>query len=380
MEKELLELIDKETDKYHKEEIETLLKLCSIDSGSKDKEGIIKVIDTIASLFKDIPVNIERIETDNGENLIIRFNKGKGHKIILNAHMDTVFKKGDVISYPSYIKDEYLYGLGSSDCKGGIVVSLYSLLIAFRNNLLKDREYTLIYGCDEEIGSPTSRPVYVKEAADADYALVYEPSRGNNGIITSRRSCANAIIEVYGKAAHSSEYTKGANAVIGLSNIIQKLNKTHDPERNIYINIGEIQNSGPINQVSDYARMEISCRVETALQAEEFFKKMEECIDPEAEGLTSKISFFDLHKPMERNEKNIALYEKVKEAGKLMNLELEEIAAFGSGDASIFSECDIPVIDALGSYTLGMHTKDEHTLISSLKSRTMLSLILLQLL
>ena len=377
---ELLKLINTETDKYYQKEINTLLELCSVDSGSKDIDGISKVIDIIVSKIKNLPVKTERVMTENGENLIVRFNEGKGNKIILNAHMDTVFKKGDVLKYPAYEKDEYIYGLGSSDCKGGIVISLYSMIIAYTNNLLQDREYDLIFGCDEEIGSKYSKIIYKKESEDAKYALVFEPSRGNNGIITSRRSCANAIVEVFGKSAHSSVYTQGVSAVVGLSNIMQKMNKLHDPSRDIYVNMGEISNSGPVNQVSDYARMEVSCRVDTKEQGYEYFRKYEEASNPELEGCTCKISCFPLEAPMERTEKNLHLFDIAVKAGKLINMELPEINAYGSGDSAKFSEYGLGTIDGLGSYTLGMHVNDEHTLKVSLKERTKLTLLILQLL
>ena len=83
---ELLNLINLEADKYYQEEINTLLELCSVDCGSKDIEGISKVVDIIVSKVKDSPVKTERIMTENGENLIVRFNEGKGNKVILNAH------------------------------------------------------------------------------------------------------------------------------------------------------------------------------------------------------------------------------------------------------------------------------------------------------
>lgn len=369
-----------EVNRIHSKQIDTLKQLCMIDSGSKNIEGINKVADMIISLFENENVKIEKIDDKNGPVLIIRFNEGAGNKVIINAHMDTVFKEGDCNRFPVHEDGDYLYGLGSSDCKGGIVVSAYTMLLARKLGLLQNREYTLIYACDEEIGSETSDLVYRRECENASCALVFEPSRGNKGIITSRRSSCNATIEVFGKKAHSSEYEKGANAVIGLSNIIQKLNKHHDPENNIYINIGEIKTDSPINQVCDHASMKISCRVTSKETADKFFAIFDSCLDPEENGCTSKITKMTFRNPMERTDKNIELYKVAKKAGELMGLNLEEIHSFGSSDASKFSAYDVATIDALGSYTYGMHVNDEHTSKDSIKERTLLALLIINLL
>jgi glutamate carboxypeptidase len=44
--------------------------------------------------------------------------------------MDTVFPPGEAAGNPFRTDDERAYGPGVADCKGGIAVSLYGLVIA----------------------------------------------------------------------------------------------------------------------------------------------------------------------------------------------------------------------------------------------------------
>lgn len=379
MEKEIIDLIKKESENYLDLQVKVLLDLCKIPSGSKDKQGTEGVVDYLINIVRDLNVDIRKIEVDDGYVLIVCFNKGLGNKVILNAHMDTVFSKNDTLNSKTYLDNDYLYGLGASDCKGGIVVALFSLIIAYKNGLLKNREYELLLGGDEEIGSICSKDIYIKEAVDSKYALVFEPSRGNGGIIVSRRTCLTGTVTTFGLATHSSEYQKGVSAIIGLNNIITKINKLHDPHRNIYINIANLKSKGPLNQVCDLASFDFSLRIENEPQAEEFKQLILANSDPEIKGCKSEITFNKYEPPMLENEENNALYELAKEAGSYLDLDLEKIKAFGSSEASIFSNLGIATIDGLGAYTYGMHCKDEHTSISSILKQTRLALLLIQL-
>ena len=73
------------------------------------------------------------------ENIIIKYLVGSKKCLIFNAHLDTV-KEGSISSwtYPPFgkkagiIKDGKMFGLGSSDDKGGIT-SLLLLALEFKN-------------------------------------------------------------------------------------------------------------------------------------------------------------------------------------------------------------------------------------------------------
>ena len=64
-----------------------------------------------------------------GDNIVASFSgAGKG-KVLLMAHMDTVFAKGAAAARPFRIEGGRAYGPGVSDDKAGIVVALSVLKI-----------------------------------------------------------------------------------------------------------------------------------------------------------------------------------------------------------------------------------------------------------
>ena len=85
--------------------------------------------------------------------------------IVLSAHMDTVFEVG--FFDPVIEEDEeFIFGPGAGDCKGGIIMSL---LVAWA---LKDCGYNkrpikLVFAADEESGGPTGSVFYPLELKNA---------------------------------------------------------------------------------------------------------------------------------------------------------------------------------------------------------------------
>lgn len=91
-----------------------------------------------------------------------------------------------------------MYGLGLVDCKGGFVVSAHAVMLMQEEGLLPNKEIVMLCTCDEEIMSPTSYPLFEKEAAGADMAFVFEPSREDNGALASRKGVFLIDIKVTG--------------------------------------------------------------------------------------------------------------------------------------------------------------------------------------
>lgn len=152
---------------YLQEQVDLLMRFTSVDSESNYVEGNRQVIDMARAVLETIPgVTMEEMFFEGcGTHLIARIKPEHPEgKIILNSHMDTVFPVGYAAKFPPYVdEDNWLHGLGSGDCKAGFAVSAYAVKIASELGLLPNKEIVMLYSCDEEIGSITSRKVFEKE-------------------------------------------------------------------------------------------------------------------------------------------------------------------------------------------------------------------------
>ena len=120
--------------------LESLKALVSIETGSRDFEGLGKLADLIAGRLKDLGGKVELVapsdvykmeDTPEQIGKMVRATfTGKGtKKILLIAHMDTVYPRGMLAKQPFRIDGDRAYGLGIADNKQGIAVILHTLAI-----------------------------------------------------------------------------------------------------------------------------------------------------------------------------------------------------------------------------------------------------------
>ena len=100
--------------------IDTLKGLVSIESGSGDREGLPDPADIYHMV--DTPKRI-------GKMVQARFTGAGTSRIMLIAHMDTVYLRGMLAQQPFRIDGNRAYGLAVADDKQGIAVILHTLAI-----------------------------------------------------------------------------------------------------------------------------------------------------------------------------------------------------------------------------------------------------------
>ena len=115
---------------------ETLRELVSIESGSADVEGLNRIADLIAGRlralggdveFVDPPAGMVRFENTpprTGKSVVGRFRGTGTKRILLLAHMDTVYPRGMLAKQPFRIDGDRAYGLGIADDKHGVALVL----------------------------------------------------------------------------------------------------------------------------------------------------------------------------------------------------------------------------------------------------------------
>lgn len=214
--------------------IESLKDMVMIESGSSDAAGLTKMADYAEARLKALGASTERRRGSTGPgSIVIGTFSGSGSKrLMLMAHMDTVYPAGTLASQPYKVEGRRIYGPGIADDKGGIAVILHAL------QLLKDagwRDYgkvTVLFNADEEIGSVGSGEMIAALGAEHDYVLSAEPTQvSKEAILLGASGTGTVTLQVQGRSSHAGAAPDaGRNALIELSH---QLVQTRDVAKSV---------------------------------------------------------------------------------------------------------------------------------------------------
>jgi len=242
--------------------IETLKSLVLIESGSADVEGLRKVAALVEGRLQALGFKTERHKATAGPgaDIVVGTLTGSGkRRLMLQAHMDTVYELGVLASQPLKQDGNRLYGPGIADDKGGIAVVLHAL------KMLADlgwRDYatlTVLFNPDEEIGSIGSGELIARLADQHDAVLSCEPTAAKDvakveSVLTGAAGTAQATLEVKGRASHAGGAPQlGRNAAIELA---YQLLQTKDVAKDVpgaQLNWTTITAGRVRNQIPDHA-------------------------------------------------------------------------------------------------------------------------------
>lgn len=252
-----------DAEQYKPEALKLLERLVNIDSGSGYEPGLKQVSDIAIDELKKLGATIELVpNTPEKTNHVLATLKGTGKaKILLMAHMDTVFKEGSAAERPFHIKDGRAYGPGVMDDKGGIVAGIYALKI-LKNLDFKDyAQITFLLDASEETGSDVATDLIKKTAKLHDVTLNLEPGRPADGLVVWRKGSATALVEVKGKAAHAGVAPElGRNAAMEAAHQILQLGKLGDEARKTTINFTVLKAGDRTNVIPDQATAKADVR------------------------------------------------------------------------------------------------------------------------
>ncbi len=391
----MIEEIKKKAAAYAPGQVELLKKYASFDSETNHIEGNKRAVDLTKEFLAPLGGKIEEITYEKaGTHLLIRLiPEHPTGRIVLNAHLDTVFPVGYAAQYPPRVEGDWLYGLGVFDCKGGVAVSGTAVRIAKELDLLPNVEIDLLYVCDEEQGSITGQEVYEKICTGADSAYIFEPgSKDDEGripIITSRQAVILGNLDITGVEAHAGcAYSQGRSANKELAHKILELYSFNDEERGIYYNAAPVSGGRPNGVVSGSANMQFCVAGIPDWEAyHQVEKKLEEMgSHTEDPGCSLSLSWRQLFPPQEHMSASSEIYKKVEEAASLLGLKTKEDGVnfhgediHGAGDANYIGQLGVPAIDGFGPLGAEMHAVTERLYIPSIQEKTELFAVYLML-
>ena len=206
--------------------IESLRSMVLIESGSGDVAGLAKMADLLDGRLKALGFRTERRKSAVGAqaDILVATLAGNGSKkLMLQGHMDTVYREGVLKEQPIREDGNKLYGPGIADDKGGLAVILHSLQILLDAGWKDFATLTVLVDPDEEVGSLGSGELIATLAAEQDYVLSFEPTAAKavvktEALLLGAAGTATATMEVRGRAAHAGAAPElGRNAILEIA-------------------------------------------------------------------------------------------------------------------------------------------------------------------
>jgi acetylornithine deacetylase len=234
---DLSQKIAHEVESRQEELMELLTKLISFPTVSPPARNTNDIQEFIQDYLKDLGFKTEKWDVYPGDPNVVGILKGKVseqyNSLIINGHVDVAEvgddKEWNKSPFTTYFKDQYIYGRGVADMKGGIAASLFAfkLLKELDITLQGDLQFQSVIG--EEVGEAGTLDC-TEKGYTADYAVVVDTSdlhiQGQGGVITgwitiqSKETYHDGLRR---KMIHAGGGVKGASAIEKMMKIISGL-------------------------------------------------------------------------------------------------------------------------------------------------------------
>lgn len=354
-----------------------LQQLVQIDSGTSDVSGVNAVGALLKTELEHIGGNVESVPATTpglGNNVVATFTgAGKG-RILLIAHMDTVFPRGTVAQRPYTVIDERGVGPGAGDDKAGVVTAVCALRVLQQIHFRDYARITLVLNSNEETGSLGTRDLIRAKAKESDVAINLERGVPPDGVEVTRKGSAIITIEVTGRAAHSGlEPEKGRNAVVEAAHQALELSSLADAGQETTVNVTMIEGGNAINVIPAHAMIKADVRAFTP----EEFDRVEEGLKKIAAGtivpdIQVKASMARNFPPWPRRASTDALLARANKLYAEIGRKLTGVAVGSSADVAFAAETGTPSIDGICILGGGAHGPEDHADLSSIVPRVYL--------
>jgi glutamate carboxypeptidase len=357
--------------------LDTLKDLVSIESGSGDREGLDKISLLIAERLRALGGQVEFVEPNEadtyrmvdtpkqiGRMVHARFAGSGTKKILLIAHMDTVYLKGMLAKQPFRVDGNKAYGLGIADDKQGVALILHTLAILKAANFRDYGLITVLINADEEISSAGSRAMLTRLGSEHDAVFSNEGSLISEDKLSLTTAGIGAVLlNVSGRASHAgSAPERGRNALYELAHQILQMRDLSDPAVGVKMNWTIASAGTNRNVIPAIASAVADVRVLRVADYDGVEQKVRERIKKQLIAETKvEMTFERRRPPLELTAASQALAKHgqriYEEIGQKLNV--GNVAEGGGTDAAFAAlKTKAPVLERFGLRGFGAHSND----------------------
>ena len=382
-----------------------LEKLVNINSGTMNFEGVEKVGQVMRAELEPLGFEVRwsPMAAAHRAGHIVATHKGsgKGKRMLLIGHLDTVFEKDSPFQTWKRTGD-IAEGPGVNDMKGGLVIMVGALRAMQAAGTLRDADIVIVLTGDEERqGSPTeiARKDLFDAAAKTDLALEFEglaEEGGKDMGSIARRSSNTWEVKVTAKPGHSSGIfsdAAGYGAIYDLARILDQFRRELR-EPNATYSVGLILGgssaelnaaetggtaTGKPNVIAATAIARGDLRTLSNDQTKRMAAKMREIVGQNLKGAKAELEFSEGYPAMAPTEGSRKLLAKLNEVNRDLGLasmaELDPLKR-GAGDIAFVAD-KLDGLIGLGAAGEGAHAPGETLEIKSLDRQTKRAAILM---
>ena len=280
--------------------------------------------------------------------------------VVFHGHLDVV--PAEPGQFQPRVEGDRLIGRGAYDMKGGLAAMMCALKDLERQSGVRVRLVCVPDEESEEIEDRSTDAV-VARGLGGDFAITGEPTNLHIGV--EAKGVLAMVIEVHGRAAHSSTPWLGDNAVLKAIDVFRAIEslpfsrESSEVFDRPSINLGRIEGGDAINKVPDRCQMAVDIRFLPGQEPQEIMAQIGRI--PAIE--VTKSFVFPPVSVSRTNPYVRALRDAVARA--VPDKEVMSVGRDGASDAVAFMAAGIPAVE-FGPDGAGHHGPEEWVSVSSL--------------
>jgi len=294
-------------------------------------------------------------------------------KVLIIAHVDTVYGPGTVAQRPFRIEGDRAYGPGVGDEKGGVVNAVTALEILHRLGFKDYATITLLLDSSEELGSPGSTELIKTLARQSDVEFNMEPGDPPDALTVWRKGGGDIEVKVQGRAAHAGMVPEnGRNAALELVHQIEVLqNLFPESGAGTTVNLTVVKAGDRTNIIPDAAQATFDVRFRNLPDFDSVLARFKASIAPTVipDTTVTVTSSGTAYPPLTENAQIDALGKRAQaiyaELGKTVTLS----GNGGASESAVAMSVGTPALDGLGYVGAGFHTDHEWIDLTSVTPR-----------
>ncbi|MEO8306426.1 MAG: glutamate carboxypeptidase [Pseudomonadota bacterium] len=356
---------------------ELLQRLVAIDSGTGDVDGLNAVGAIYAAQFTALGGDVKAIAPTPpavGNNVVATFRgTGKG-RIVLIAHMDTVFNHGDVTRRMPHWEGQHYIGPGAGDDKAGGVTAVCALNVLKATGFADFARIDVLLNSNEETGSVGTRDLIQTLARASDLVINLERGVPTDQVLKARKGSATLTAQFTGRAAHSGlEPENGRNAVIEAARFALAVEMLSDPAKKTTVTVDILNGGDKTNVVPSHAELKADVRAFTNDEldrVEQAAAKLAE--NPSIDGVSISMSMQRSFPPWPPNEHTDHVVERANRLYAEIGRKITATDVGSSADVAFAAQTGTPAVDGFGIEGGGAHSVDDYADIATLVPRVYL--------